>query len=53
MNLTEEELVKDLIEEFKIKRDYWQQISLDRAWGIQECLNHLYSYQSILKARTS
>lgn len=42
--MTEQELVKELIEAFKLKRNFWQEISSDRAWGIQECINHLYAY---------
>lgn len=45
--MSEQELIKELIEAFKAKRDYWNQVSSDRGWGIQECINHLYTYQKI------
>lgn len=46
-SMAEEELIQALIDAFKIKRDFWQEFSSDRAWGIQECINHLYAYQAI------
>ena len=45
--MTEEELIESLINAFKIKHDYWIACGeVDRAWGIQECINHLYAYQA-------
>jgi hypothetical protein len=47
--MTEKELVAELIQQFKDKRNFWTPISADRAWGIQECINHLYAYQQLIK----
>lgn len=38
--------VEELIKAFKVGRDFWMHVSADRAWGIQEGINHLYAYQA-------
>lgn len=50
--MTDQELITELLELFKTNREL--SISLgheDKAWGIQECINHLYGYQEVSSER--
>ena len=46
--MEEKELIDQLIEAFRIKRDFWLDLGYaEKAMGIEDCMNHLYSYQAL------